>query len=117
MLSEALCITCGYQFAFDASYFTARGLRVPKRCRSCRDQRRETTTNAPREPGRVVVVHESYAFVETVDARFFVHRSNVAAADWPLVVGDVVTFEPATDGADYARPGRAPRAFAVQREP
>lgn len=118
MLSEALCLTCGYRFTFDAEYFTARGLRVPKHCRRCRAEKRTTNgTSAPSLSGTVVRAGAAFAFVETAEGQqFFAHRSNVRAPDWPLRRGDTVTFTPAMDVHDYDRTDRLPRAYAVCRE-
>lgn len=115
-LARAVCRDCGFAFDFDAGYYLERALSCPTRCRRCRSARRTVTRTSPIVTGTVTSVGEHFAFIADESGRqFFGHRNNTALADWPLQIGEAVTFTPATDARDYCTPGKSPRAYAIRR--
>lgn len=115
-LARGSCRDCGVAFDFNPAYYLDRALARPTRCRRCRTARRVDTRASPILTGTVTSIGAHFAFIADESGRqYFGHRNNTAPADWPLTVGEAVTFTPAADDRDYCTPGKSPRAYTIQR--
>lgn len=111
--ARARCRDCRKRFVVDASYWASRGWALPKRCQSCRLERRAWAARLRELRAVVAVARPSYVIART-DAGAGVFLA-AARLEPPPRLGEVlyVTIDP-----DETPPhGRSRRAVRVRRLP
>jgi len=63
------CVTCNYEFKFDATFFASRNLAPPRRCRRCRELRRASRA---RFHGRLTSAGVRFVVVRADDGSEFI---------------------------------------------
>lgn len=103
--SSATCSSCGAIFAYDRTFYERKGLRLPGRCRRCRQERAARLVSLV---GEVTKVGSDYLVVETLAEKF------IAFPDvGKFQVADKVSF--AADPLQQRMPGKLRVAQRLER--